>query len=425
MKRWAVALLLALLLAGHAAAETGISVIGCVAADRRYGDLVNAPVCAFEDLLDQWQQAHADVAVSYRTRSISEINMLARMDHLPDIFMLDAKTGRIYAREGLLCEVTDALVQSEYAGAYRLDSLTPYVYYGRIAAFPALTKYFYTVIYDRDVFAKFPSTWDALCGFDASERGYEAAVAFGNARGTPTAAALLSPLLSSGEGVGWLLSMIDGERAHSFRDAVFIDALDREKDMLDAPVFLKSALRESSEAAITAFVSKKTPAVLVAGDDVYRALETVKKKAPALYDRLGFAALPAGPAAAGFSYGLFVNGKLKEDPEKLRLCLDLCVWLTGPRYADAVASACGREAFTAADPAAMAAFRSERGDETLRRFAEYTDGADTCMDLNQFLYHAVWSSFGEHITQKDPDAPGAEVIANDMQDMYERYYLNS
>ena len=176
MKRWAVVLLLALLLAGCAAAETGISVMSCVEADERYGDLVNAPIRAFEELLDQWRQEHAEVTVSYQPRTISEMNMLARMDRLPDIFMLDARTGRIYAREGLQCEVTDALAQSEFADAYRFDCLTPYVYYGRIAAFPALAKYCQTVIYDRDVFADFPSTWDALRGFDARERGYEGVI---------------------------------------------------------------------------------------------------------------------------------------------------------------------------------------------------------------------------------------------------------
>ena len=249
-------------------------------------------------------------------------------------------------------------------------------------------------------------------------------IAYGNVGGTPAVSDLLSPVLLKGDGIAWLLSMVNGEKAHSFRDAMFVDAVDRVRAMLDAPVFLESALEQSPEAAIAAFVSQKTPAILVSGDDVYRALETVKAKAPALYDRLGFAALPAGPAAAGFGYGLFVNGKLKEDPEKLRMCLDLCVWLTGQRYADAVASACGREGFTAASPAAVEAFRAECSDETLRRLAAYTDGADTCMDLNQFLYHAVWSCFGENITKKAPDAPGAAVIANDMQDVYERYYLD-
>ena len=63
MKRWAVVLLLALLLAGHAAAETGISVMSCVEADAEYGDLVNAPINAFEELLDQWRQAHGEVTV--------------------------------------------------------------------------------------------------------------------------------------------------------------------------------------------------------------------------------------------------------------------------------------------------------------------------------------------------------------------------
>lgn len=424
MKRWAVVLLLALLLAGHAAAETAISVMSCVEADGEYGDLVNAPINAFEELLDQWRQAHGDVTVSFQTRPIGEISILALMDHLPDIFMLDAKIGRIYAREGLLCDVTEALTQSEYIDAYRLDFLTPYVYYGYIAAFPALAKYCQTVIYDRDVFEEFPSTWDALCGFDARGRGYEGVIAFGNGGGTPAVSALLSPVLLNDDGVAWLMSMVNGEKAHSFRDAVFTDAADRVKAMLDAPVFLKSALEQSPEAAIAAFASQKTPAILVSGDDVYRTLETVKAKAPELYDRLGFAALPGGPAAAGFKYGLFVNAKLKEDPEKLRLCEDLCVWLTGRRYADAVASACGRQGFTAADPAAVEAFRSGCGDETLKRLAEYTDGADTCMDLSQYLYSAIWSSFGDNITKKDPDAPNAAVIANDMQDLYERYYLD-
>ena len=424
MKRWAVVLLLALLLAGHAAAETAISVMSCVEADAEYGDLVNAPINAFEELLDQWRQAHAEVTVSYQTRPIGEMRILALMNHLPDIFMLDASNGWIFARQGLLCDVTGAVTQSEYIDAYRLDSLTPYVYYGYIAAFPALAKYCQTVIYDRDVFKEFPSTWDALCGFDARERGYEGVISFGNGGGTPAVSALLSPVLMNGDGIAWLLSMVNGEKAHSFRDAVFTDAVDRVKAMLDAPVFLKSTLGKSSEAAIAAFASQKTPAILVSGDDVYRTLETVKAKAPELYDRLGFAALPSSPATAGFKYGLFVNAKLAEDPEKLRLCEDLCVWLTGRRYADAVASACGRQGFTAADPAAVEAFRSGCGDETLKRLAEYTDGADTCMDLSQYLYSAIWSSFGDNITKKDPDAPNAAVIANDMQDLYERYYLD-
>ena len=423
MKHWAVALLLALLLAGHAAAETGISVVGCVEPDKAYGELVNAPINAFEALLDEWQQAHADVPVSYRTRTLGEINMLARMDRLPDIFMLDARTGRIYAREGLLCEVTDAVVQSEYAEAYRYDALTPYLYYGRIAAFPALTKYCNVVIYDRDVFDAFPSSWDALCAFDARARGYDGVIAFGNDGGTPAVAALLSPLLSTEDGGEWLLSMINGERAHSFRDGVFVDALSHVMDMLDAPVFAPRVLKQSAEAAIGAFADQKTPALLVSGNDVFRALETVKAKSPALYDRLDFATLPGGPAASGFTYGLFVNEKLSDDPDRLRACLDLCVWLTGPRYAETVA-ACGQQGFTAADPAARAAFLSECDDDTLKRLAAHMDGAETCMDLGQYLYHAVWSAFGGGIAaQEDPDAPNAAIIANDMQDMYEKYYL--
>ena len=217
--------------------------------------------------------------------------------------------------------------------------------------------------------------------------------------------------------------LVSSMKLYNFRDGVFVDALSHVTDMLDAPVFAPRVLKQSAEAAIGAFADQKTPALLVSGSDVYRALETVKAKSPALYDRLDFATLPGGPAASGFTYGLFVNEKLSDDPDRLRACLDLCVWLTGPRYAETVA-ACGQQGFTAADPAARAAFLSECDDDTLKRLAAHMDGAETCMDLGQYLYHAVWSAFGGGIAaQEDPDAPNAAIIANDMQDMYERYYL--
>lgn len=410
------------------------------------GELVSAPLACFDKVLAQWQALHPGIRVEVQQRS-GELAALGRLDRLPDLFISSGLSGLTFAKFGLLCDLSEAVTESVYADRYDMSALLPFYCFGRVAAFPVLARSFSVVIYDAAAFeqagfAAFPSTWEELRSSveSFSALGYKDLLAYGNNNGRAVARDLLSPLLVSTNQTDWLMQLVNRDPDSMFLDQSFLDIMTIAREMLNDGVFCADCDTVSADAAVSLFLDGKCPALLTYGDDVFRALDQAKEDSPELYDRLGFAALPLPEdigggkrfMTSGINYGLYVSGRTGNDPDKLAACLDLCRYLTGPAYADALMTAYGRHSFTVAQEDALTQFVSNCDDPVLMRLVEYTkSGMTPCLDVTSMLHSAVWGACASGLgTVPKPSLwntekiESVERVANTMQDMYERYYLN-
>jgi len=425
-----------------------LTLIDYAESDTKNSDLENAPVYCFDQLIEQWQEAHPDIHVVEKKRSTVELASLACMDHLPDVFMLPASTGRTYAKYGKIHKLTEGIMASEYADQYDYLMIAPYLYYGHFAAFPALTESFSVVIYDAQAwkaagFESFPTTWEALrAGMETfSNMGYEALLAFGDKDNYAAIIDIISPLIAYTDSLDWFQQLIDGDQNAMLTDNTFSRILNTACDMLSDGVIHKRHTSMVTGDSIQCFVAQKCAAILIEGSNVYKLLEECREKAPGLYGNLAFAALPCPPGLSDenrymplwIDSGLYVNAKAAENPEKLAACVELCKFLTGPDYADAVARKWGMKSLTGVTESTLDAYRSSCDDEVLQRLSEYTSsGFSYCPNVTIYLHSTVWSSCAEALhdmvdealnSRQNKNAPTAEIVANDMQNIYEKYYL--
>ena len=409
-------------------------------------DRDSAPMLCLERVLADWQEAHPETALVRGVGMGGELAALALTDKLPDVMLAFVSTGRLLGQYGRICDLTDAVLDSEYLPRYDTVQLMPFVCATGIGAFPALRRSNVMVIYDPEAWTRagldgFPDSWEALREQrDAlSALGYSEAVGLGYSGGTALLEALLSPMLT-GDSAGWdwFQAMIQGTTERTFLDDIFIDALDRAAAMLPEGVLSGAGYAMSAGAAVGRFIEGACSSVLVIGDP-FDTLERVREEAPELYARLEFAPLPVrpdgeNPMPASVPYGLFISARAAEDPDKLAACVELCRYLTGPAYANLFAAEYGRRSFTEADDAAWARFRAQCDDPTRLRLLDFLADAPTCPDVSRFIRDDVWSVCAKALVKRgraadsdgDPgDLPGIAETANSMQDAYEQRYLEA
>jgi len=411
------------------------------------GDLADGPAACFEAMIDRWRAAHPEIALDVKTRTMGEISALALMDRLPDVFVLTGGLGRRFVHYGYVADLTQAVFAGPDAQHYDTAALAPYVYYGRVAAFPALAAGRALVLYDARAWAGagldgFPRTVDeALAQVEAfRNQGFKGMIALGDGTGKLAIRAVTGPLLYRDGGMEAFMAMVDEDQTRTLRDAAIVEALTGTEALFTGGILAADRPDIDAAAALKRFAKGDCPALLVSGDGVYQALDALREDAPELYAALDFAALPLALsddgenlAPSGVAYGLFINAQTAKDPERFGACVDLCRALTGPEYADLLAERYGMPSFTAADDGAWRAFYESCGDETLLRLARFiNDGAKPCLDITQFLDDSVWSGCGESLLRRLEAAlrpgrggyvPSWEEAANAMQDNYERYCL--
>ncbi len=417
-KQFLFLILLCLLLAGCSGKkeENAISLMYLSELDTEYQEMVNAPTDKFLETLDAWEAQHPYIPITEKPRHYtSDISALANLgeEHLPDVFITDCLTGRLLSDNEMVMDL------SPYMENTNNPDLKPYTYGGEICAFPAVLQSFTVIAYDQEAwktagYEAFPETFESLekaaRTLKKNNPNYSTILGIGNSNGVPASRDLLSILLSDREGQEWFSTIRGTEKAASFTDGFFIERMTILKDILESDVFSGQEGMDT-KTTINAFSKGECPAVMLNGVDVLRILETVREKNPELYRRIHFAAFPwkgTQVMPAGWNYGLFINARLKEDPEKLEKCIELCRAL------------------------AWTETSLDETDETLDRLVTFQEKVEICPICTQYLVGVFWSdacnSCFKYLTEEpDPKNTNRKTIreyAAGFQNIYEEYYLN-
>ncbi len=409
MKRLAFFLLAAalLMLAGCGGKSGGITLLDPRGVPAEAGPVEKAIYDQLEEALTSWAGESPQAAPVLRKAGGSELSALALMgtEHLPEMLLTDGAMGRKLAEAGLVLDLT-ALEEAESAAACK-----PFTYDGAVYAFPITAPAFTAIVYDPSILAEaagegaFPESPEAQRNLAAKlkDRGFGGLTAVADSGSCAVVTELLGPLLADGEGRAWLDHMIEGDGEAAFTDALFRARLLAAKELLADGVFFDRA--DSGDELIEAFLRGECPAVLLASSDVYRLLDRAKERDEALYDRLGFAALPGAEGAPVLprdaALGLFLNVSLAEEPEKLETCLALCRRLSREPW--------GVEAAAA--------------DETVRRLASFLEASPSCPLCSRYLSGAwAFSGCGWLDGEGEGEPLTPEETAARLQDAYEKNY---
>lgn len=410
-------LLAVILLAGcgrRRAPADGISILYLSAMDKSYGGMVNSATDAFIDRLKLWEAEHPGVTIQETPReNLSDISSLARLGktHLPDVFISTCQTGRLLADSGLVLDLSPYMEQPDI-------SFLPFSSGDSVYAFPTLLRAETVILYDRSAwdalgYAEFPKDWESLLESaqmmrEQNER-YVTTIGLDEHAAASLSRDLLSVLLAEQEGVQWFDRMIAGDRSASFTDSFFTEKLSKLQEIRQSAVF--EGQDELSEKISQDFIKGKCPAVMVNGLNLYRVMEDVRAKAPELYERLGAAAFPQAAKQwipLEWTYGLFINARLEDEPEKLALCLDLCRSL----------------AFCEGD--------ARETDRVMEQLRVLEGTAQPCRAVTNYLNPTFWSTANarcfKYLSQDEnggEEAQSPGEYAAKLQNTYEEYHLNA
>ncbi len=305
-------------------------------------------VCSdFEERLAQWQNENPDLILREKKQYHgAELGALARLgaDHLPDIFMAGSLTGALLEAEGLVLDLSDFT-----------EDYPEFTYSGAVYAFPVLNEAFSVIIYDRD--GRQEATSDSVINS-------------------------LSNVMADEAGREWLGHMTAGDKEVAFTDDFFVESISAARGMTES-----NAMQD--------FIEGKCHSVLLSGDKVYQLLQSVKENDPERYACLRFRSYAGNTIPRGYPYGLFLNAKLADDPDKLTLCLDLC--------------------------RALAASGIAAEDETMQRLYQLLEETEPAPMWNQYLHSTIWAQLNGLISD---ETLTPKACAARMQDLYEQNYLN-
>jgi len=313
----------------------------------------NGGATAFRYAISQWEAAHPDVTLTQNVLANKDykpkLDTLAASDSLPDVFMLQGMNTKNWADQGLILDMTDAIKASPYYDKYNTDYFYPFTVGDKQYAIPALTAgTCCQVLYNKEIFKaagfdEFPTTWKEL--IDAQdkikEQGVDYVISFANGDAWQLNSCFISTLGDRFTGPDWTHSLIENTGA-KFTDPEFVSALQATKDIFGSGIFNPDFNSASQQAGNDYYVAGKSASVICGNWD---ATYVYTNADPELIANTGIAVLPQPDGATasqnthdiGIGYGLAINAKVAEDPDKLAACLDLIYEITGPTFADYVA----------------------------------------------------------------------------------------
>ncbi|WFR55957.1 extracellular solute-binding protein [Anaerocolumna sp. AGMB13025] len=308
----------------------------------------------FRTVLADWKTVHPEINVvenvlanaDYKT----QIATLAAANDLPDVFLLQGMNTKAWASQGLLLDMTDIISKSPYASQYDNTTFYPFTSDSKMYGLPALTGgTCAVVVYDSAKwkeagFDTFPETWaDVQKAKDYfSGKGIDT-IAFGNGGKWQVNSTFLATIGDRFTGADWTHSLIEKKGA-SFTDKPFVDALKFTKDIFASGIFNADFNAITNEDAREYYISGDAAAYIGGNWDVSYIQATLKDTD--LYNTTKFAVLPQPDGATasykthdtGLGYAVAINPKVADDPNKLAAAVDLAYELTGPAFANYVAS---------------------------------------------------------------------------------------
>lgn len=387
----------------------------------------------FRTCIAEWEAAHPDITLNQEVLANADyktqIATYAAADSLPDVFLLQGMNSISWANQGLVLDLTDYITGSPYAAQYNMDYLVPFTVDGKYYAFPALTGGTCTVVvYDAQMWAdagydSFPTTWEEVEAADAyfEEQGIDT-IAFGNGGQWQLNSCFVSALGYQYTGTEWFSNIIAGNGEASFTDDAFVAALTETQRLFkDSGIFNADFNAITNEDAREYYISGDAAAFIGGNWDVsyiQASLDADK------YANTKFAVLPQTADATqydnyqniGLGYGIAINAKVAEDPEKLAACVDLAQYLTGPAFAEYVGANYALGGFCGAD-VDLSGF-----DQFTVDFYNYSYVDNKgCEIYDSYVDGSVWSVLNTEMQEMVNGDIDPATVAADTQAAYEAY----
>ena len=212
-------------------------------------------------------------------------------------------------------------------------------------------------------------------------------IAFGNSGKWQGNSCFMSTIGDMFTGKDWFQSIIDKGGA-KFTDQEFVDALKFTQDAFKSGVFNADFNAISNEDAREYYISIEG----AKGDTNVQNI--------------------------GLGYGMAINSKVAEDPEKLDAAIDLIYKLTGPDFANFVAANYALGGLTQVDDVDLSKFDSVTQDFYNWSYVD----TNTCEIYDSYVSSAVWDVFNTELQDMLNGDTDPETVAKDTQAAYESNY---
>lgn len=388
----------------------------------------------FRTVLADWQTVHPDVSIvenvlandDYKT----QIATLAAANDLPDVFLLQGMNTKAWASQGLVLDMTDIINNSPYASQYDQTLFYPFTADGKIYGLPVLTGgTCAVVVYDSAKwkeagFDTFPETWDdVLKAKDYfTEQGIDT-IAFGNGSKWQANSTFLAAIGDRFTGADWTHSLIEKKGA-AFTDQPFVDALKFTRDIFTSGLFNADFNAITNEDAREYYISGDAAAYICGNWDVSYIQSAIKDTD--LYNTTKFAVLPQPEGATasykthdfGLGYSVAISPDVANDADKLDAAKDLAYELTGPGFADYVATTYALGGLTKVADVDLSGF-----DQFTVDFYnyQYVDNKP-CEIYDSYISSAVWDVLNTDLQSMLNDETSPEDVAKNAQKAYEENY---
>ena len=250
-------------------------------------------------------------------------------------------------------------------------------------------------------------------------------IAFGNSGKWQANSCFISTVATLFTGTDWYQSIIDKGGA-SFTDQSFIDALAFTQDAFQSGVFNPDFNAVNNEDAREYYIAGDAAAFIGGNWDVSYIMATLLETDPERYDEIGFAAFPS-PAGAtaisnaqniGMGYGIAINAKLANDPEKLEAAIDLAYKLTGADFSNYVASNYALSGVAKVAGVDLSAF-----DQITQDFYNFSYVDTNAVEIyDSYVNGAVWDVFNTELQDLLNGDTTPESVGQKTQAAYEANY---
>ncbi len=388
----------------------------------------------FRKTIASWESKHPDIKLGQTVLANADyktqIATLSAANDLPDVFLLQGMNTKQWAEQGLVLDMTDIIAKSPYAAQYDNSLFYPFTDAGKIYGIPALTGgTCAVVVYDEAKwkeagFDKFPETWEDVKKAEKyfNDKGIDT-IAFGNGGKWQANSNFLSTVGNRFTGSDWTHSLIEKKGA-KFTDQPFVDALKFTQDIFASGVFNEDFNAVTNEDAREYYIAGDAAAFIGGNWDVSYIQATLKDTD--LYDTTKFAVIPQPEGATGdtkthnigFGYAVAINAKLADDPDKLAAAIDFAYTVTGPEFAEYVASNYALAGITKVENVDLTKF-----DQFTQDFYNYSYVDNKpCEIYDSFISSAVWDVFNTDVQSMLNGDVSPEDVAKNAQKAYEENY---
>ncbi len=391
----------------------------------------------FRSTLAAWNEAHPDINLVENVLANDEyktqIQTLASADDLPDVFLLQGMNTIQWSEQGLVLDLTEYIDSSPYAADYNEAYFAPFTVGESKYAYPALTGGTCTVvIYDKAMWKEagydaFPTTWEEVEA--ASEYFNEQGIytcAFGNGGKWQANSDFLSTLGNRYTGPDWFMGLI-AKSGSAFTDEAFVAALtEMQRLFTETTIFNEDFNAVTNEDAREYYISGDAASFIGGNWDESYIATALQEADEEKFNNIGFAVLPQ-PADAtyapnsqniGLGYGVAINAKLADDPDKLAAAVDLAQELTGPGFSNFVATKYALGGLTKVADVDLSAF-----DPITQAFYNwsYVD-TETCEIYDSYINSAVWDVLNTDMQTMLNGEMDPQTVAENAQAAYEANY---